>query len=457
MIPIRLLETLQTYPATGAYWLAYSGGRDSHVLLHLLAGLGARLPARLTAVHINHGLQPEADDWDAHCRTVCGELQVPFESIALRLSPVPGKSLEALARNARYQALTDLMNSGDVLLTAHHQGDQAETILLQLLRGAGPAGLSAMPGLTALDPGYLGRPLLGVSTEALASYAALHRLQWIEDVSNLDERFDRNFLRSRVIPVLRQRWPALSRTLSRSASHCGEAQSLVERVADDGLARLMDKTTASLAIPGLSELPMPEIRVILRHWIKSLGFLVPDAGRIDEMIRETTLAAPDRHPLIRWPGAEVRRYRRRLFIRPPLPAFDNRTVLPWNGELPLQLPASLGQLHAVSDTKGIMPSFWQSAAIDVRFRHKGESLRVAGRNNSRSFKKLFQEHGVPPWLRDRIPLVYLDGKLAAIADLCTLEPFAAVHGTPGVVIRWQGHGLRELSSKQRMKPLNPGV
>ncbi|MEN9847337.1 MAG: hypothetical protein RL368_77, partial [Pseudomonadota bacterium] len=215
--PTQLLQTLQELPPCRRYWVAYSGGLDSHVLLHALAKLRTHCTAHLHAVHIHHGLNPRADEWAKHCQQVCADLGIPSTVHAIHIPRNTGASLEALARDARYAALKSIIGEGEVCFTAHHGDDQAETVLLQLFRGAGVAGLSAMPRSAPLGNGWQVRPLLNYSRTQLQHYATTQQLHWIEDDSNLDLRFDRNFLRHAVLPILRQRWGSLSPTLQRVA------------------------------------------------------------------------------------------------------------------------------------------------------------------------------------------------------------------------------------------------
>ena len=207
-------------------YLGFSGGVDSHVLLHLCASI-ASLNAKLVAIYVHHGLQVEADFWAEHCQRTCEALGVACQIVRVNAQPIQGQSPEEAARNARYDALKAFVQSNDVLLIAQHREDQLETVLLQLFRGSGLKGLSAMPACIPFGSGTLLRPLLDVSKQAINSYAIAHELSWIEDPSNLSSDYDRNFLRNEVLPLLKQRWPAVDKTVSRSAKHCAEAQSLI--------------------------------------------------------------------------------------------------------------------------------------------------------------------------------------------------------------------------------------
>jgi tRNA(Ile)-lysidine synthase len=329
------------------------------------------------------------------------------------------------------------MGPGDILLTAHQQDDQAETVLLQLLRGAGPRGLAAMPQFAPFGPGYQARPLLEFSRRQLRVYALEHRLDWIEDASNQDIGFDRNYLRQRVLPLLRERWPALGRTLSRSAQHCAEAQGLIDELTAPDLDRLLDQKEGTISVSGLKALSPAHGRAVVRSWIGNAGFPLPDSTHLNRLIVEMTGAGVDRNPLVRWPGVEVRRYRDQLFLMPPLTPVAPGLILNWTQDSPLLLPAGLGRLTVDQGIGGIDHARWTGAGVQVRFQRPGGRLRLPGRDHSQSFKNFFQQKAIPPWQRNRIPLIFVDGELAAVADLCICTPFQHRTGRPGVRIRWE--------------------
>jgi tRNA(Ile)-lysidine synthase len=433
----RLLEIISTLPASSRYWVAYSGGMDSQVLLHALSVLTPRLDVSLQAIHVHHGLQDEADQWSEQCATFCRERQIPFSIVAVGAAPAKGESPEAAARDARYRALSEQMETGDMLFTAHHQDDQAETVLLQLLRGSGPSGLAAMTGLMEFAPGYLARPLLEFSRDQLAAYAREQGLTWVEDASNRDTAFDRNFLRQRVMPVLKERWPALGRTFSRSARHCGEAQQLIDAAAQETLRGLLDGDGGSLDISGLATFSPARGRALLRAWIRSQGYTLPDTARLDRVLAEVVPAGEDRNPMIHWPGVELRRFRGRLYLRSPQPDLDPALILDWDGKSPLELPAGLGRLHPERGLGGISSKQWAAGPIQIRFRIGGERCRPEGRGKSKELKKLLQEFDIPPWERERIPLITIDSRLAAVGDLLLCEPFTAGEGEQGICLRWE--------------------
>jgi tRNA(Ile)-lysidine synthase len=434
--PNRLLATLNDLPTAERCHLALSGGRDSCVLLHLLASLRESLPWSLQAIHINHGLQVMANLWQAHCESLCEQYQIPLQVAQLSLRPGPGESVEAVARAARYRALAEHMGSGDLVLTAQHQDDQAETLLLQLMRGSGPAGLAAMPALSRFYAGWLARPLLDTPRAAIEAYARRHRLTWEEDPSNRDLRFDRNFIRHRVMPLLTGRWPAASATLSRAARFSGELLVLAKEEAEEDLTRAQQEEGGDLSVAALRRFSSMRLRNLLRHWITGAGAPLPSSKKLARIEREAVRGRKDASPLIAWHGWEVRRYRDHLRLARTLPPLDPALSLVWRDRTELMLPGGLGRLIAQPGEGGIDPDAWSSARVEVRFRQGGERCLPMGKAHHRPLKKLFQEWGVPSWERPRIPLIYLNHELAAIPGRLVCQPFAAPAGQASVVIHW---------------------
>ncbi|OQX31345.1 MAG: tRNA lysidine(34) synthetase TilS [Candidatus Sedimenticola endophacoides] len=435
----QLLRSLQRLAPAGTprYVVAFSGGCDSLVLLHLLYRLQPQLGAGLSAVHVEHGLQDESALWAEHCRACCEALEIPCEVIGLALRPRAGESVEALARQARYQALAGVLRPGDALLTAHHRDDQAETLLLQLFRGAGVGGLAAMPARAPLGDGYHLRPLLDYDGAALRDYAQRKGLSWIEDPSNRDQRFDRNFLRLHILPQLRQRWPGIGKTIARSAGHCAEALGLIEEMAARDLEGLRGGGGNTLCREGLMGLGRERRNALLRHWIRSSGFPLPSAAKLESISADLLMAGEERAPLVAWAGAEVRRYRGALYLLPPWPREAGERTIAWkSGRERLLLPAGRGILEARRAAHGIGLGHWSRGPVQVRFRAPGMRCRPAGRGGSRSLKKLFQERGIPPWERERYPLIYIGDALAAVGDIAVCEPFQAADGEEAVAIRF---------------------
>jgi tRNA(Ile)-lysidine synthase len=407
--PEELMRRLQRLPRARRYVVAFSGGLDSGVLVHALRDPRVRLGLPLLAVHVDHGLSPDSGDWAAHCTSFCAVRDIELKRVRLELRCDQGESLEACARKARYAALVERMSPGDAVLTAHHRDDQAETFLLQALRGSGVAGLASMPPARRLGNGWLLRPLLDFDRADLERFAWREGLSWVEDHTNEEVRFDRNYLRQKVLPLLRRRWPACAAALARSAAHCGEAAGLVKEQADADLRRLADGDI--LAVAPLATLPPGRQRAVLRRWLSKRGLPLPDSRRLYELRRQVTTASQDRQPLCTWAGVEVRCWRGGLYAGPAMHPLSGGTRLSWDGNDVLELPGELGTL----ELQGTMPS----GGLEVRFREGGETCARGACH--RPLKKLLQELSVPPWLRARVPLVYLDGELAAVGDFLSCE------------------------------------
>ena len=391
-------------------------------------------------MHVNHGLQVVADLWQAHCETLCEQYQVPLQVVQLSLSPAPGESVEAVAREARYRALAEHMAPGDLLLTAQHQDDQAETLLLQLLRGSGPAGLAAMPALNPFYAGWQARPLLDIPREAIEAYARQHNLSWEEDHSNRDLRFDRNYLRHKVMPLLNERWPAANATLSRAARLSGELLGLAREEAERDLARARQEERGELSLEILRGFDSVRLRNLLRHWIVQSGAPLPSFRKLQRIEQEAVNGRIDANPLIGWRGWEVRRFRNSLYLGRSQPPFLAPDAIYWEAGSTLLLPEGLGRLWLESSAGGIDKERWSNARVEVRFRQGGERCIPAGQAHHRPLKKLFQEWGMPPWQRSRLPLIYLDGELAAIPGLLICQPFVAPGESESVMVCWDAPG-----------------
>lgn len=439
--PEHLVSLLEPFDSATRVWVAFSGGLDSSVLLTAASEVRDALPGRLHAVHVDHGLHPRSPRWAECCAAFCRDRSVPLVTECLTLAPRPGESLEALAREARYALFARLLGRGDVLLTAHHEDDQAETLLLALLRGSGVRGLSAMPVAARLGRGHLVRPLLVYRRSELECFARDRRLDWIEDPSNAQTALDRNYLRHQILPLLRTRWPAVSTTLSRSARHCAEAAGLVEGLARETLPQLFGERPGTLAISLLEQLDRALQKAVLRLWLGQLGFALPDARHLERVLDEVVSARADANPLVAWAGCEIRRYRDDLFCLQPLPEPPARTLsLGWSiGREPtvLELPDGLGMLEWRPDeTASPVDAAGQaSARLDVRFGQTGWRCRSAS-GHRRSLKDCFQAAGVPSWARPYVPMIFCGGELVAIAGVCGCEPVSGI-GLFGTLV-WRG-------------------
>ena len=433
----HLRTLLVCYPAARC-WVAYSGGLDSHVLLHAMASLRDEQPGRVVeAIHVNHALQPQAHAWAEHCQQVCAALQVPCHVLQVNAAPARGESPEAAARHARYQALAGTLQAGDVLLTAHHRDDQAETLLLQLLRGSGPHGLAAMPLVSPFGPGLHLRPLLEFTHAELQHYASEQQLAWVDDPSNAETSFDRNYVRHEIMPRLLARWPATSAMLARSARHAADAAKVLDTMAQHDLTHVAGEA-GTLSVMQLQTLDLPRQRNALRAWFRQLNLPLPSAAHIEHILRDLVAAASDKEPCVRWPGVEVRRYRDSMYACRPLPLHDSALILVWDMQAPLRLPADLGTLHVTPmQGQGLKAALRDRADISVRFRRGGEYCRPVGRGHRHELRKLCQEAGIPPWQRDRMPLIYVGAELAAVGSRWLCEPFQAEVDETGLLIAQQ--------------------
>ncbi len=411
----RLLQVLGPWRDAPAWYVGFSGGLDSTVLLHLLAELSRyeHLPP-LHAIHVHHGLQAAADAWPQHCQRVSERLNIPFQVIGVQVRS--GASVEQAARDARYAAFTQCMAAGDVLLTGQHRDDQAHTLLLRLLRGAGVRGLAAMPVDRALGQGRLLRPLLGIPRKELQVYAREHQLLWIEDPSNADPGFDRNYLRHHVLPAFTARWPQAEANMARAAAHLSEAQQLLAEMAEDDLSHAKTPPTQpwlnlpSLSLDVLSSLSEPRQRNALRHWLGPLTRL-PDSNHWAGW-RDLRDAGQVASPMWRLTDGELHRAQGRIWwlsgswLQTPetglrWSAAQDTLALPGNGTL---------RLH------GLAPG----GALRVGYRQGGEVLSLPGRGH-RDLKRLLNEHHVPVFVRGRLPLLFQDDVLVAVANLPALN------------------------------------
>jgi len=427
--PEQLIDEIVAFSGIKKIWVAYSGGVDSHVLLHALATSQQRLPS-LHAVHINHNLHKNSADWAECCAHNAKILNVDFISLSVAVDGSDG-GVEAAARTARYQALRSLITEGELLVTAQHQEDQAETLLLQLLRGAGPKGLSGMPKQTAFSEGNLMRPLLAVSQAEILDYARQHNLQWVEDPSNLETRWNRNYLRHKIWPQIVARWPSAARTISRSARHCAETTELLAVLAEQDLVNIdVDKTADSLPVSGILSLSDIRCRNLLRYWVEKKGFRLPSTDQLQRVISEVCLASEDSSPILAWEGVEVRRYQGRLYFHSPLKPHDREKFFYWQGKERLDLDDGRSVLWQQRQGDGLAQSLLEHG-VTIRFRIGGERIQLHGHHHHKSLKHLFQEWKIPPWERDRIPLIYSGENLIAITGHAVDESFAVASDETG--------------------------
>jgi tRNA(Ile)-lysidine synthase len=396
-------------------YVGYSGGVDSHVLLHLCTAI-TDLKDKITAVYVHHGLQLEADAWSKHCKKTAERLGVNFIELHVNAVPGQGESPEEAARNARYNALKPLIKADDVLLVAQHRDDQLETVLLQLFRGSGLQGLSAMPESMVFGQGLMLRPLLNVSKSTINDYAQVHALSWVDDPSNFSNDYDRNFLRNEVLPLIKKRWPACDKTVARSAKHCANAQVLISLQAEKLFLEVYDDLDKTLVISELKKQTIDQQALVIRQWFQTLNLKMPAQAFIKGLQSEVIAAREDADPVLSGQGYSVRRYRDKLYcLKVVAPEILPHLIWP-AGQSSIKFSA-YQTLSCIASLQGIPLEQWEYATVTVRPRSGGETIALKGRAGHHDLKKLFQEAAIPPWQRQSIPLVYIDDKLAAVGDL----------------------------------------
>lgn len=445
----RALESLHPLPEDASYVVAYSGGLDSHVLLYCCKQL--KLPVR--AVHVHHGLQRVADDWVQHCQTICNTLKVHLDVIYVDARAGQGQSPEEAARSTRYDALQDNLMGVDCLITAQHLNDQAETLLLQLFRTASAAGLAAMPANRKFGNHVHIRPLLSFSREEIEHFARTSDLHWVEDPSNDDLQFDRNFIRKDLLPVLESRWPEITGQLSTVASLQSNNLRVLEDMAAIDLANAIRSTAprskhlvfdvvSVLSILALNNLSSARLLNVLRYWIiktteDQAAKVSPTRKLLEEVEKTLINSQSDANPVIAFSGYEFRKYRDELYM---LKQSINRelqdeitTDVVWDSAQPLMLSALNIKIRVLDVSGEGLKKSLLDGPLKIRFREGGEKFHPAGRRHSQSLKKLLQEANVPPWERDVIPLLYFEDELVAVIGYWISRQFSVCEGESGWV------------------------
>ena len=398
-------------------FVGFSGGLDSTVLMHCLA-TQPMLVGKLRAIHVHHGVSVNAAAWQAHCLQTCETLSIPLTVFQVEFDR--RANIEENARIARYDAFSSLLSCNDCLLLAHHCDDQAETLLLQLFRGAGVDGMAAMSAHKALAKGALARPFLQHLRQTLESYALEHQLTWVDDESNQDSAFSRNYLRHHIMPLLQEKWPGVVNNLVRSASHCQEAKLNLEALAEIDCVGLGAQEDM-LVVPILQTLSRTRLVNVLRVFLKKNQVRLPSDKILNRLIDELILARADATPIIQWGGMSIRRYQQTLYvfkhkIKPP-PASIEWSAFP----APLALDESQ-YLQAFPDVAGMLVPV--GSRVQVRFRQGGELFFWHGQ--TKSLKKLLQQWLVPPWQRDLVPLLYIDNEIAAVVGFAISDHYYGI-------------------------------
>lgn len=416
-------EQLRAYlPAvtspSSIWWIGFSGGLDSTVLLHALVQL--QLPVQLRALHINHQISSNADAWQTQCADFCAQYSIPFHTEKVRVENT-GKGIEDAARAARYSVFEKNLAPDNYLLTAHHANDQAETLLLRLMRGTGPRGLAAMASVRSLGAGLLARPLLHFTRAELEAYAFAHQLRWVDDESNLDDDYDRNFLRNQVMPLLHSRWPEFKRKWQQTAELCAQQETVMEEIAREDLVRadaVTERVGQSIKLNALLGLSPARQQNLVRYWLRLLKHTTPEQLHWQQIEQQIFAGREDAQPRVAWGNVALQTYRERLYA------------------LPLQLPHLELQMQLLESAPGPRLKM-DLPALHIRYRTGGERCKPAGRAHSQTLKKLLQEYQLEPWLRDKVPLVLSGDNLVAVGDLWVCAEFVAAGHELGYTLIWQ--------------------
>lgn len=415
--------------------VAFSGGPDSTALLHALAQLPEARARGLRALHVDHGLHPQSGQWAAHCAHFCGSMGVPLTTERVDVRDARGEGTEAAARRARYAAFAQALREGEWLALAHHRDDQVETVVLKLLRGAGPEGLGGMRLLRPFGRGSLWRPLLGVPRDSIRSYLAAHGIASLEDPANADPAFARNVVRHELLPLIARHWPRAPESILHAARLARDAAACIASIADAELATLRD-AAGTLDAQRWLALPAALRAATLDAWLRARGVPAPPDAARAELERQAANAARDRVPTITWPGAEVRIWLGRLHATPPLAPALSDWQAEWDGvELPLPRDCgALALLPATGDAPA--PPIRFSPPLTVHLPRGGERIRPAGDACTRELADLFRRARIPPWLRTRCPLLLAGSEPIAVADLWASERGEALFARAGARPRW---------------------
>ena len=422
--------------------LALSGGMDSVALLGAFQALAHKHGLVLTALHVNHGLSPNAGDWEKFCAALCARLGVALSIEKVEVARDAGLGIEAAARLARYQVFAR-QRAGFVAL-AHHLDDQVETFMIQLLRGAGAKGLAAMPALRApwRDGPRLLRPWLQLSRSAIEDYARSLALDWVEDESNDDHALDRNYLRHRVLPAIAERFPAYRGTIARSVRNLADAAVLADMLAqlDHGAAAAGNE---GLQLAVLGALPLPRALNLLRYLFVRAGAELPRRVALEEALRQCLQARNDAQVRVDSGAFSLRRFRNRVFLVENL-ALPEGWRARWQGESHLWLPAGYGRLmFERAQGEGLSVDKLSAGAVTVRFREGGERMALAQDRPHRHLRHLFQEFAIAPWLRERAPLLFCDERLAYVSGIGAAAEFKARPDEPSLLLKWDSAGKVE--------------
>jgi tRNA(Ile)-lysidine synthase len=437
----KSLASLYQPPESSRYVIAYSGGLDSHVLLHCFK----QLDVAIRAVHVHHGLQAVADDWVRHCQASCDQLGIQLDILYVDALPKAGESPEEAARNARYQALHENLVKGECLVTAQHIDDQAETLLLQLFRTASAAGLSAMPADKTFGDHVHIRPLLSFSRAEIEAYAREKSLQWVEDPSNQDTSLDRNFLRKEILPLLQQRWPEINSRLAKVTELQSKNLRVLEDMAAIDLANAISTQSApskaciyevisTLSLNRLQQLSSPRLLNLLRYWVITVLDQQPTRNLLQEVERTLIYSQQDANPDVTFYDFVLRRFQGDIYLLRKSDAGELQYDIRWNPASAVTIEEPGIRLQAVRSAGIGLKRKLLDETLSIRSRKGGEKFHPAGRRHSQSLKKLLQEVNIPPWERDVMPLIYFGDELIAVGGLWVCKKYSVTGEEEGWLV-----------------------
>lgn len=425
-------------------YVAFSGGLDSTALLLALIQIDALDIDRVTALHVNHRLHKDSDLWQAECKRRCAAWGVRYSTCQLELPTSSKLGVEAAARKARYTWFSKQLPDDGILLTAHHLGDQVETVLANLFRGAGVHGLKGITKKRSLGRGQVWRPLLNIERRALYGFVAAQHVSWIKDPANEDHRYTRNVIRHSILPLIEKTWPGAGRTIARSVDNWRDAADLLDELAESDLEQCAHCKRSSfflLSASDLRGLSALRYRNVLQFWFKWCGFEPPSRKHLGLLCKSMLNGRPKATAVLGWPGVEVRSYRDWLYLSRPL-LKQSLPHIDWDKAVSMPEVVINGRrLSAVVVTSGgISKEIYDNHAVSIRGRVGGERCWLPGHTKHHKLKKLYQQQGIPPWERDQIPLVYIDEELAGVVGHWYCKPFAAKEGELGIEFRLTDQG-----------------
>jgi len=412
--------------------VGFSGGLDSTVLLHALSQLKSdKKDFQLSAFHVNHQLQKDADSWEYFCQQFCEKYFIDFYSARVIIDNDSKSGAEAAAREARYQAFHEHLGERELLLTAHHLDDHIETVFLKLLRGTGIEGARGILPFSNFKKLNIVRPLLAFDRNSLLRYAEKQELTWVDDPSNASDQFDRNYLRHKVLPHIEQRWPGYKQTINRFTQNLSDVNKIIHKSTQEDYTTAFSENDSSLDLLAMANLTIERQSLLLRFWIKELGCKVPNQKHLQQILNIVN-ARHDANPQVCWGDVQIRRYRGKLFL---FSCDDTFITQEYNWDLlePLHIPGvgTLDVVHVVGS--GIKKDYFQSG-VNVKFRMGGEVCRPHKRSHTHTLKKLLQENAIPPWQREKLPLIVIHNEIAAVVGEFYCDPFCASENEQGFEI-----------------------